>query len=292
MDYYYEKKENLPLLQKIGINLSKITPHFILNKITNNVCANWNKGGKEHILNYIKQYDVNWKECKKCFNVKTVQECAKKFKTKNEFFQREFHPSVIDIHKKDQLNALVSPADCRIVFYKNVDKSKKYWIKGRNFTTAKLLNSNKLAERFNGPIAICRLTPQDYHRFHFPIDCTYVKGYKIDGNYNSVDKRIVNSSIDTLGENKREVHFIYNRYFGYIAYVIIGAACIGSIETDVEKYKKYKKGDYFGKFGFGGSTIVLLFEKNLSILPILLQNSKNSIETYVRVGNYLGEIKI
>lgn len=293
VDLYCKPKDhNIPMLQKIGINLTKFTPDFILENITKNVCSSWITGGKDEILKYIRLWKIAWKECKKCVNDKTDEQCAKRFSTKNEFFQRELHPKYIKIDNKEQKNVLVSPADCRMVAYDNVCESKTYWIKGQNFSKKKLLKSESLAKKFRGPIIICRLAPDDYHRFHFPVDCTYVKGYKISGKYNSVDRRIVNSCIDSFGENKREVHLIYNKYFGYIAYVIIGATCVGSIETNnLLPNKKYKKGDLFGMFGFGGSSIVMLFAKDFDIRNILLENSKNSIETYVRVGNYLGKIK-
>jgi phosphatidylserine decarboxylase precursor len=285
-----EKSHNLPKMHALGVNLSMFAPSFFLEKITNNICGDWVNGGQDKILPYIRDWKIAWKDSKKCYDLKTDEECAKQFTNKNEFFQRELHPSKIVIDDKEKNNVLVSPADCRMVAFTNVDDSTTYWIKGENFTKEKLLDNKKISKEFNGPVIVCRLAPDDYHRFHFPVDCTFLKSYKVKGKYNSVDRRIVNSCIDPFGENKREVFILHSKIFGYIAHVVIGATCVGSIQTELIRNKKYKKGDLFGMFGFGGSSIVMLFSKNLYINPLILDNSKNSIETYVRVGNRIGEI--
>ena len=65
---------------------------------------------------------------------------------------------------------MTSSADCRLTTYATTDLATKYWIKGFGFTMSKLLNSDKLAEEFNGgPILIHRLAPQDYHRWYVPL---------------------------------------------------------------------------------------------------------------------------
>jgi phosphatidylserine decarboxylase len=284
------KTEKIPLSQKFRINLSKYSPNYILKKITTNICSDWKNNGKERILHYIRDYEIDWKEAQKCFTLKSDSECAKKFSSKNEFFQRELHPSIFQIDYTK--NAIVSPADCRMVIYRDIESSKKYWIKGEEFSKAQLLSHEELSKKFNGPIVICRLAPVDYHRFHFPINCKYVTSYKIDGKYLCVDKRIVNSKINPIGENKREVHLLYHKKLGYIAFVVIGATCVGSIEIDLVKNKKYRKGDFFGKFGFGGSTIVMLFAKDFNVKKNIVDNSLHSIETYVRVGNSIGNYNI
>ena len=115
--------------------------------------------------------------------------------------------------------------------------------------------------------------------------------YKIDGEYYSVDPRIVNSKINAFGDNKREVHMLYNPFLGNVFYVVISATCTGSIETDVKEGETYKKGDLFGKFGFGGSTVVMLLKKDIDITLCknFKKNSEKGVETYVRVRTFLGK---
>ena len=68
--------------------------------------------------------------------------------------------------------------------FTTVDDATRLWIKGREFTVARLLGEayKDQSERYvGGALAIFRLAPQDYHRFHSPVDgrigpMTYISG--------------------------------------------------------------------------------------------------------------------
>lgn len=63
----------------------------------------------------------------------------------------------------------VSPADCRLHVFTSVSDATRLWIKGRKFSLKELIQDDLFAEMFEeGSIALCRLAPQDYHRFHSP----------------------------------------------------------------------------------------------------------------------------
>ena len=67
---------------------------------------------------------------------------------------------------------LVSGADCRLMTFESVNDATRLWIKGREFTVSRLLGDvyKKEADRYiDGALAIFRLAPQDYHRFHSPV---------------------------------------------------------------------------------------------------------------------------
>lgn len=95
--------------------------------------------------------------------------------------------------------------------------------------------------------------------------------------------------------------------FGRVMAVCIGAMMVGSIKTTVEEGQTVKRGQEFGYFAFGafsaaytrwpcpdhlfvgGSTIVLLFEKNVVEWDEdLVINGKAALETLVRVGMGIG----
>ncbi|XP_037410580.1 phosphatidylserine decarboxylase proenzyme 2-like [Triticum urartu] len=67
---------------------------------------------------------------------------------------------------------------------------------------------------------------------------------------------------------------------------------VGSI-TFVKKEGDYvHKGDEFGYFSFGGSTVICVFEKDaIQFDADLLANSERSLETLVEVGTTLGVSK-
>ena len=55
---------------------------------------------------------------------------------------------------------------------------------------------------------------------------------------------------------------------------------------------KDKKGEEKGYFEYGGSTIVLLFEKDkITLDEEIINNSLNGFETYVKYGEKIGEKK-
>ena len=68
--------------------------------------------------------------------------------------------------------------------FSTVTEATQLWIKGREFSVARLLGEayKGEAERYNGgALCIFRLAPQDYHRFHSPVDgvvgpMTYIAG--------------------------------------------------------------------------------------------------------------------
>ena len=279
------------MIEAIKYIPTKALTHAVLKRVTDH-CAKWNKhepGTAKDIQDYISDYNIDWNDAEKCQHSKSAKECSELFETKNEFFQRKVKKRYIEGYREP--NMLVSPADCRLVAYKNVSDATKFWIKGQGFTIEKLLNDKELSIKYlNGSMVICRLAPDDYHRFHIPIDCSYQGQQKIAGTYYSVDPILVNSKIDVFGDNKREVHKLYSAYFGTVLCVIVGATCVGSIQVHAESNAAYQKGDPFGMFGFGGSTIVMLFPSivDMDICDIFLDNSQIGVETYVKVGTKLG----
>jgi phosphatidylserine decarboxylase len=71
--------------------------------------------------------------------------------------------------------------------------------------------------------------------------------------------------------------------------VCIGAMMVGSIKTTVAEGEAVRRGQEFGYFAFGGSTIVLLFERGVVEWDEdLLVNGRATLETLVRVGMGIG----
>lgn len=68
--------------------------------------------------------------------------------------------------------------------FETVNEATRLWIKGREFTVQRLLGNayKDCADKYvGGSLCIFRLAPQDYHRFHSPVDgvvgnMTYIAG--------------------------------------------------------------------------------------------------------------------
>ncbi|KAF8467246.1 phosphatidylserine decarboxylase-domain-containing protein [Kalaharituber pfeilii] len=214
------------------------------------------------------------------------------FKSFNEFFYRALKPGARPCAAPDSPKIVVSPADCRSVVFNNVDSATKIWIKGRDFTVKRLLGSAypddvKLFE--GGALGIFRLAPQDYHRFHIPVDGVLGKPKLIKGEYYTVNPMAIRSALDVYGENVRILCPIDSPQFGRVMVVCIGAMMVGSTVITAEEGQKVSRTDELGYFQFGGSTLVVLFEPNKMIWDDdLLNNSKMALETLIRVGMSVG----
>ncbi|KAF9159899.1 hypothetical protein DFQ26_006074 [Actinomortierella ambigua] len=222
-----------------------------------------------------------------------VLEPVQNFKTFNEFFYRKLKPNARQLASPGDDRVAVSVADCRMSCFQTISDATKFWIKGTTFTISKMLDDPELAKKFDGgSLAIFRLAPQDYHRFHMPVRGVLSEPKKIEGQYYTVNPMAIRSPLDVYGENKRAVSTIETAEFGTVAYVSIGAMMVGSIVLTSKPNEVVDRMDEHGYFAFGGSTIVVLFEPNrIQFDEDLLRSSKEKTEMLVRVGMRIGVAK-
>jgi len=228
-------------------------------------------------------------------NLDEMSEPIDSYKTFNEFFYRKLRPGARAVAEPEKGEVVVSAADCRLMTYPTVDEATRCWIKGRNFSIAGLLNdaepNRPVAARFNGgSMAIFRLAPQDYHRFHSPVTGTIENIQDIPGQYFTVNPIAVNSKFaDVFTQNKRAIMWIQTEQFGRIPFIAIGATLVGSIRWTKEAGEVVQKGEELGYFAFGGSTCIILFPPGAVVFDEdLLVNSQKSLETLVKVGERIG----
>ena len=110
---------------------------------------------------------------------------------------RKLKPDARPVESPEDPYRLVSGADCRLMAFESVQQATTLWIKGREFTVARLLGDayRAEAERYTGgSLCIFRLAPQDYHRFHSPVDGVIGPMTCIAGEYYTV-----NVSCEILG---------------------------------------------------------------------------------------------
>lgn len=176
--------------------------------------------------------------------------------------------------------------------FPTVSEATRIWIKGRQFSIARLLGPKYAdeAERYqDGSLAIFRLAPQDYHRYHAPVSGVAERFVNIDGEYYTVNPQAIRSGIDVYGSNVRQVITFDTAEFGKVLAIQVGAMMVGSILTTIEDGQRVQKGDEYGFFAFGGSTIILCFEpQSVEFDEDLVRNSQASLETLVKMGVKLG----
>jgi len=211
------------------------------------------------------------------------------FSSFNDFFTRKLKNNARPVDTNSTV--AVSPADGKLLAYADVSKG-DFIIKGHRFNVLSFLNNAELAQNYlDGTLVILRLAPPDYHRFHFPMSGTVSPITRIDGDYYSVNPLALREMTEIFCLNKREFTIITNPLFGDVIVAEVGATLVGSI---VQTYtgSSVNKGEEKGYFKSGGSTVVLLFEKNkIRIDDDLLINTAKGYETTIKMGERIGEVK-
>lgn len=210
------------------------------------------------------------------------------FRSFNDFFIRKLKAEARPIDRDE--STICTPADGRYLVY---PQFKEFVVKGQEFSLGNFLRSTALANRFKeGSMAIVRLCPSDYHRFHFPCDGVASKADLVNGPLYSVNPLALKKRLAILAENKRMITEIETEEFGTILYVEIGATNVGSIRQTYVADSVVRKGQEKGYFEFGGSCIVLLFERGrVAFDQDLVENTKRGFETRVNFGESLGHGK-
>jgi len=216
------------------------------------------------------------------------------YKSFNDFFVRKFkNGKRIFSHDPNSLSAF---AEARYLGFDKIDLNQTYPVKGKELTGESLLAHTDLAECFHeGPILIARLCPVDYHRFHFPDDGVLKKFYEIHGQLHSVNPMALSSVSEIYIKNERQVSILETANFGKLAYIEVGALCVGKIVQTHQCFsnsdiKDFKRGDEKGIFLFGGSTVILLGEKNRwRPCKDILENTSKKREVLIKLGQAVGE---
>lgn len=233
----------------------------------------------EKIPDFVEEYNID-------LSITQKQE----FDSFNDFFYRELKPKARPIN--NDTSVLISPADGKIFVYENIDKQ-DFIVKGYRFDLKEYLQNDKLAQKYaGGSLLIIRLCPTDYHRYHFPLTGTVGEQINIDGDYYSVNPIAIKNKVELFCMNKRTFTELQTPYFGDVIYSEVGATMVGSI---IQTYNgsQVEKGDEKGYFKFGGSTVILIFEKGkLKIDNDLIENTNRGLETEVKMGEKISVLNI
>lgn len=192
--------------------------------------------------------------------------------TFNQFFYRNVKPGKRPIDKPCNDNVIVSPADAVYARQWKISKNSTIKVKGIEFKIQELLNeSAKYKDSFEGGTFIHSfLSTNDYHRLHTPVGGVVKESLVIPGNVvlNVVKK--ADGSLDVedgtggTGYQFTQVRgliIIETENIGLVAVLPIGMAQVSSVNMTAEVGVTLQKGEEFSYFAFGGSDIIVLFQK-------------------------------
>lgn len=208
------------------------------------------------------------------------------YKSFNDFFTRRVKPELRPFDAAP--TALCAPCDGKLSAYR-ISDGLSFNVKGFDYTVETLLRDKALASRYAGGLCLVfRLAVTDYHRYHFfdggtARDNTFIKGRLHTVQPAALEKRRV------FTENCREYTTLDTDNFGTAVQVEVGAMMVGRIVNDV-KTGRFERGDEKGRFEFGGSTVILLLEKDRATVDAeFFVNTSNDCETVVKCGEKIGE---
>jgi phosphatidylserine decarboxylase len=208
------------------------------------------------------------------------------YSTFNQFFTRRVTEAARPFARQSEFPA---PCDARYFAYESLDDSVSIPVKGAFFKAGALIQSDRWSDVFDGgPGFIARLCPVDYHRYHYPDDGEVLDSWRIPGALHSVNPWALAFREDIFMINERQVSILETERFGKLAYVEVGATCVGKIKQ-THTGTTFSRGDEKGMFLFGGSTVIVIGEKGRwQIHPSIVENTLDKVETYLKMGQSLG----
>ena len=207
------------------------------------------------------------------------------WKTFNEFFARSVKPGYRPVAAINDDHIIVSPADSTNDGQWEVNAESKVNVKGLEWSIEELLEGSKYKDDFAGGIWIHQfLNTTDYHRQHASVGgkvlearvlqgVTWlgVKAEPIPGDEKG-RQHIVRTKL--VAEDEAGYQFIQTRgliviesKIGKVAILPMGMAQVSSIIVTAEEGTTLRKGEEISYFQFGGSDIVVVFQRasNVSI---------------------------
>ncbi|MBR4733515.1 MAG: phosphatidylserine decarboxylase [Lachnospiraceae bacterium] len=206
------------------------------------------------------------------------------FPSFNAFFCRKRRMGCVEENK-----ALSSPCDAYLTCIP-IHKNQIFDIKHTRFSLQDLLQDKELAREFTDGIAlIFRLTPSHYHRYAYAADGRVLSWRRVRGVLHSV-RPVCTRKVPVYAQNAREYQVIETKELGKIVQMEIGAMMIGHISNEKPVDRKSVRGREKGKFEFGGSTIMLLLQKDcVSLRKEVMEAGRDGGELAVSYGESLTE---
>lgn len=207
------------------------------------------------------------------------------FDSYNAFFSRAILPGKRPVDEDP--GHLIAPCDSKLTVLP-IGPESRFVLKQTPYTLHSLLRDETLAAQYAGGTAmVFRLTVDDYHRYCYMDDGRKEDNVRIPGVLHTVNP-IANDVYPIYKENAREYTILHTEHFGDVLMMEVGALMVGKIVNHHGR-ASIRRGQEKGYFQFGGSTVVLLLEKDRAVIDgDILENSQQGIETIVRMGEKIG----
>ncbi len=184
----------------------------------------------------------------------------------NDFFTRKR-----TLSQRCSADQLLSPCDGLLRIY-NIEADTTFKIKHVQYDLNQLLRDPMLAERYaNGFCFVFRLTPQHYHRYNYACSGAPSALRKIRGQLHCV-RPIVYEDRAVYAENSRTYQIIHSPVYGDVIQMEVGALMVGKICNHSHQNEVICSQEK-GYFAFGGSTIILLIQREKIVVDSKLNTA-------------------
>ena len=185
---------------------------------------------------------------------------------------------------------LFSPCDGLLSAYRLTEDT-VLPIKQSAYTLSALLQNEELAARYrDGVCLVFRLCVNHYHRYCYPTSGTKGENVFLKGRLQTV-RPIALEARPVFTENCREYTIIDTPLFGRVLQMEVGAMLVGKIRNHHDA-GPVTRGEEKGMFLYGGSTIIMLLEKDKApIIEDFFEATARGEEIPVLLGDNLMENK-
>ena len=282
----YDRKNNKIIKEKTPKGANFLYKSFLgriilslANKRFVSIIVGWylnRRISKIHIKRFIKDNNIDMSDYPEV-----------RYKSFNDFFSRKIKDNKRKFSTVEK--NFCAPCDSRLIVYE-IDENREFEIKNKKYTVEELLRNKNLALEYkDGYMLVFRLSVCDYHRYSYIDNGVFIKSKKINGKFHTVGP-VAFKRYKVFLENQREYELYKTENFDRMIQMEVGAMMVGKIVN--RKKKDFVRGEEKGYFLFGGSTVIILVKNNiLDIDKDILNNSKNGIETKVKLGEKIAKAR-
>lgn len=219
-------------------------------------------------------------------NIDLSQYESQKFNCFNDCFCRKIKPELRPIDRN--ANNFIAPCDGLLSTYR-IKEDTVFPIKQSSYTVSDLLGGSDQAAKFkDGICLVFRLCVDHYHRYCYVDNLKKGDNTFIKGVLHTV-RPVALRKYPVFVQNCREYTFLETENFGTVAQIEVGAMLVGKIKN-LHKEGRFSKGEEKGMFLYGGSTIVLLLEKDkVKLKTEYFEKTEKGIEVPVKMGECIGK---
>jgi len=194
--------------------------------------------------------------------------------TFNQFFARKVKPGKRPVAEPCNDQIIVSPVDAVYLGCWKIDRQATVTAKGVKYPIPELLADSPYRDAFEGGVFTHGyLDTNDYHRYHVPVrgiikEARIIPGDVIVEMAREEDGKL--TAKDEVGFQWRQTRglVILESVVGLIALIPVGVGHVSSVNFTVDAGTRLAKGEEFGYFAYGGSDMILLFQKEAIGLTI------------------------